>query len=136
MIVHRVPPGPMWFTKEVLSNPKYLEFRKKIRADVHPKVAEIAKYVVDGQRRVTPGGAEVVARGQRFRCDTDYIKGDTLQKETYFTDEEVKEKFRNMARPMAIASESWQKHIEKVITAAYSLEEFDDITEFTLLLAP
>ena len=96
----------------------------------------MGKWVVDGQRRKTPGGAEVVARGQRFTFDTDYVKGDSFREETYFTDEEMKQKFRDMAMPVAMSSESWQKRIEDIIEAAFNLDQLDDVNDLTKLLAP
>jgi len=136
MLAFRVPPGPQWFSQSSLHDPRVVGFKQRVFCEIHPETPNIGKWVEAGQWRKMPGRAEVVARGKTYVGETEYAKGDPWSEETYFTDEDLKRKFRDMALPLALSSEAWQQKIERIIEMAYDLERVKEVNLFTQLLSP
>ncbi len=136
MTAFRIPPGPGWYTPNVFVDPKILAFRKKVFTEGHQAATQLSEWNVNGQWRKLPAKIVVTARGRSYESETEYTKGDPWLKDTYFTDEEIKAKFRNMSGPVAITSEKWQRQIEKIMDMTFDLDKVKDISDLTRLLSP
>lgn len=132
MVAFQVKPGPMWFAKEVAEDSKVREFRKKIHVELNPRGTKLSRESV-GRAHKPATSLEVIAGGRKFIVSTDYAKGDPWTPETYFTDEELKEKFREMALQSAVGQRGPREQIEKIIETVYSLEKVEKIEELTEL---
>lgn len=135
MVAFGVKPGPKWFAKEIVEDPEVQKFRKKVCVESTEWQVERGAPALAPGVYTSPTSVEVIARGQTFSGSTSYAKGAPWTPETYFADEELKEKFREMALQSAIGQQNPQKQIEKIIEIVYNLEKVEDITELAELLS-
>lgn len=124
-------PGPSWQSPAKWKDPRVMEFARKVKVEVEPTAFEVIKAQLQKERRFkrTPASADVIARGQKFSAREDYPKGDPWTDESRMTDEELKEKFRNMSYQFLCKA-----HIEKAIDLIYNLEQVDSTSKLVSCL--
>jgi hypothetical protein len=83
-----------------------------------------------------PTSVEVSAKGKVFRAFTEYTKGDPWTEETYFADEELKEKFLNFASPVFSSSGKWNEQMRSVTDRVFKLEELSAMAGLVDSLSP
>ena len=121
---------PMWHSPSVANDPRVREFRRKVVVELESEPPKI------GAELFPPPSVEVIARGQTFRGRAVRDKGDPGDKETYFTDGELKEKFRELALPIHPGSQSWEDRTKEAIEVVFNLEKVEDLGELTRMLSP
>lgn len=130
-MAHKITPGPLWHTPGVLTNPKIIEFTKKVTIDLTVDPTEMEVYKRDrGKYRKAPLVVEVWARGQKFTGSAEYSKGESWNPDYKLTTEELVEKFEGNASEVLD-----QRQIHQIVEVVDNLEEIDDINEVTLLLS-
>lgn len=122
----------LWHSPDIAADPLVREFRSRVivEADTeHPQTT------AGSARSVwAPASVEVVARGQTFNRSALQAKGDPFEKATYFTDEELADKFREMA--MALGADSrWRRRVEKIVSTTYGLERVRQVAELSRLMS-
>ena len=115
--------GPQWYSPETMNDPLVRALREKVDVALEPKAALAKSWPLEEQIRKRPTSVCVTAKGKTFEGYTDYAKGDPWSKETYFSDEDIAAKFRDLASWAHIASTSWRDRMEEIIEAVMSLEQ-------------
>jgi 2-methylcitrate dehydratase PrpD len=136
MVAHEVPIGPLWYSEENMHGAPVRELRARVEVTPEPLSANLANWLQGGQFRRLPGGVDVHARGRVFSATVDNAGGDPWTKETLMTDDMIREKFLGMVgcRSGANADKrvAWAR---RVMDAVEHVHEFEDIREFTRMLA-
>jgi 2-methylcitrate dehydratase PrpD len=117
---HRVRIGVEWQDLDTMTNPKILEFGKRITCQAYPGFGK--------QRQKEPttdlSRVEVVANGETFTEERTYSKG-TSGTDTQMTEEELVEKFKHNASRILT-----QDKIESAVNYLLNLEKLTNISEF------
>ncbi|MFC1962368.1 MmgE/PrpD family protein [Chloroflexota bacterium] len=120
-----------WYDIDTVTNSKIVKFMKKVKLETYPEWAEIALQF-PGSR---PASVEVVSRGQKFRIDRKYPKGDSLTINGHATqdassedkkveDSQLIEKFiNNVSRVL-----SWNK-IDSIVDSIMGLDQVPNVSE-------
>lgn len=125
-------PGPQWYSEENLKDPRVWELAGRIvtaedeaaRGDVLRAFREtrIRRF------RKTQASMTVWAKGEEFRCDSEYAQGDPWTAETRPTWERVQEKFENFCSQLMEPAE-----IHALVERIRKLETLDDISRDLVL---
>jgi len=129
MMAFDVPAGPMWFTDEALTAPKYRAFRERVTTELEPSAGELVKWMENGQFRRVPGGLEVHARGQVFTEIVQMAAGDPWSTETHFSDAQLEEKFIGMVCGTNPGSAALKKRANAIIDCVNRLETMPKVDE-------
>lgn len=93
------PPGPAWYARENLEDPRVWELASRIRTTVDEEAKDEVVRALRETRirrfRKSRGALTVWARGERHACATEYAEGDPWSPETRPTWERVTQKFRD-----------------------------------------
>ncbi len=116
---YRVKIGSDWQDLDSMTNPKILEFMKKVNCHAHPRFEEAART----NPRNSIGMVEVIARGDKFREERMYYKG-TPFTDVKATDEELVGKFKRNASGILT-----RDNIDKAVSSLLRLEDMEDIRE-------
>lgn len=129
-----VPVGPQWQLPETLTNPKLIEFSKKVTSVKDEKCEQkMIAYLNSDQ----PKGKlmiqvhytlEVKTAKGTFRDTGEYIYGDTYDSQHCLSRDELKQKF--MGNSSAVLD---TKTMNRVADAIYGLDSFVSVSEFTSL---
>jgi len=120
-------PGPQWYSKENLTDPQVWALASRI----HTAVDEAGKDEVTRafretrirRFRKTRGALGVWARGQHYRCTTEYCDGDPWSPETRPTWDRVARKFHDFCDDFVDA-----RTIDEVVTRVRTLEAVADVS--------
>lgn len=134
MAAYDIEPGPDWHAEENLKDPRILEFAKKVNRYPDPKALEVVYKEVGNEpksvRRIVTTITITTQDGRDFTEYREFAKGDPWDPATVATDEDLNRKFRAFSKKVLSAGQ-----IEKIIEAAYKLDEFDNVRSFTGMLA-
>jgi 2-methylcitrate dehydratase PrpD len=134
MVALGVPAGPEWFTAENLSGERARALRQKVRLGDEEKGFDPKTWGLEQGVLKVPSRAIVEARGQRYVATSDYALGDSWQGAPAFTDADVINKFRRMARTMAPLSDRWDTHIDRMVETVLHVDELGDARELSAVL--
>ncbi|MCU1566777.1 MAG: MmgE/PrpD family protein [Pseudarthrobacter sp.] len=124
---HGFTPGKEWQTPDVVFSPSVLGLMDKITVEPHPDWAA----AVSANPSARPSRIEVKAKGATFVAERSYPKGSVSpDPSTYFTDEELVEKFRHNAEGVLEPAA-----ITEAVDALLNLEAVTDVRTVTRLLA-
>jgi 2-methylcitrate dehydratase PrpD len=124
---HGFTPGKEWQTPEVVFSPSVLGLMDKITVEPHPDWAA----AVSANPSARPSRIEVKAKGATFVAERSYPKGSVSpDPSTYFTDDELVEKFRHNAEGVLEPAA-----ITEAVDAVLNLESVTDVRMVTRLLA-
>ncbi len=115
--------GPQWYSPETMNDPQVRALRQKVDVAVEPKSVETKSWSLEDRIRKRPTSVSLTAKGKTFEGYTEYAKGDPWSKETYFSDEDIVAKFRDLASWANIASTSWRDRMEEIIETVQGLEQ-------------
>lgn len=118
--LHEVRSGPEWFTAESLNNPDILALAKKVKLIGDPEAAKYKGLYAE---------VEIRSKEKKYRDVVICPKGEP---ENPMTDEEMKDKFADLASPV-IGNQKAMKVIN-VIRAHDNLENIENISSLTKLL--
>jgi 2-methylcitrate dehydratase PrpD len=135
MAAYGIEPGPDWHSPENINDPKIKEFAKKVKMVADPNVLQAVFEEVGNEpkpvKKIVTTIEVTTADGKTFSDHREYAKGDPWSEETYMTDEELSNKFRNFTKKVLPAD-----CIEAAIRSAYELEKIENIRTFSKLLIP
>ncbi|MBI2907454.1 MAG: MmgE/PrpD family protein [Chloroflexi bacterium] len=117
--------GPLWYAPETMSDPRVRALREKVDVALEPKTVEARSWPLEDRIRKWPTSLVITAKGKTFEGYTEYTKGDPWSKETYFTDEDIQAKFRDLASAAHAASTSWRERMEEIIATVMRLEQVE-----------
>ncbi|MBI2906622.1 MAG: MmgE/PrpD family protein [Chloroflexi bacterium] len=117
--------GADWYSPEIINDARVRALREKVDVGVEPRTKEKKTWPLEDQLRKEPTSILVAARGKTFEGYTEYAKGDPWTEETYFSDDDLRAKFRDLASSLSIASTSWRKRIEEIIDTIARLEQVE-----------
>jgi 2-methylcitrate dehydratase PrpD len=125
MLAHKVKRGYRWFTSETMNDPKVVAFFRKIRMVENRAgfVSMIEEIQQKGRYIKLPTFVEVKVRGRVFRESCEFTKGDPWTPETRLTDEEVKEKFRDLCSDILPSGK-----VEGALDRIFALEQISDVS--------
>lgn len=125
VVAHGIPMFD-WQGPDVLRNPGILGFMKRVSFKTHP---DFGKAWVQNHKNHL-ASVEVLARGQRFKKEKMWAKGDYHLEEARMKDEELEKKFRaNASRVLS------RENTEKAVKAIFELEKAGNIMELTAILS-
>jgi 2-methylcitrate dehydratase PrpD len=123
MLLMGVHPGPAWYTQERLRDPEIERASRKVRIKVDP---ELDRAYFDTNQ--LSARVEIYTQdGRRLETFVDTLRGDPRKPLAY---EEIEAKFRNQAEYVL-----GPQQIDRAIDRILHLEELEDITDLTALLA-
>ncbi|MFC1981243.1 MmgE/PrpD family protein [Chloroflexota bacterium] len=118
---HRVRVGAEWQNLSTINNQEILEFMDKIIIKPYPEAAKAA--ISEHPMKRMGAIVEVTAKGEKFREERWFGKGDPISADTEMKDEELIEKFRNNASQIL----PWNK-IDKAGELIMQLEKIENIS--------
>ncbi|HVB77940.1 MAG TPA: MmgE/PrpD family protein [Candidatus Nitrosotalea sp.] len=135
MLAHGVPPGPRWYGRWALTSPEVAAFRERVEVEVEPAAQDVFAGIEDGMIKRLPASCEVRARGRSFTARAESALGTPWSPELALTEEDLKAKFREMADPLAEASNLWQERLESIMSAVLEVDRMPDVRQLGRLLA-
>jgi 2-methylcitrate dehydratase PrpD len=130
-LAYKLTPGPLWHSPEVLTDPKIIEFTKKVTIDLTADPVEMETYKRDrGKYRKAPLVVEVWAKGRKFTGSAEYSKGESWNPDYKLTKDELVAKFEGNAHMVLD-----QSQMNRIVEAVDHLEEVGDINELTSLVS-
>ena len=130
-MAYNLTPGPLWHSREVLTDPKIIEFAKKVSIDLTGDPVEMEAYKRDrGKYRKAPLVVEVWARGQKFTGSAEYSKGESWNPDYRLTKHELVAKFEGNVYGVL-----GERQIHQIIRAVDHLEQVGDINELIKLVS-
>jgi 2-methylcitrate dehydratase PrpD len=130
-MAYNLTPGPLWHSREVLTDPKIIEFTKKVSIDLTGDPVEMETYKRErGKYRKAPLIVEVWAQGQKFTGGAEFSKGESWHPDYKLTRDELISKFEGNVRQVLD-----ERKIHQLVELVEHLEEVDDITQVTTLLS-
>lgn len=115
-----------WQSPETLKDPQILNFMKKVSFAPHPDFGKVRLQ----NPKYNLSLVEVVAKGQSFKKEKLWAKGDYFPEEARMKDEELEAKFKiNASKALS------QKNIDKAVRAIWGLEKMGDISELIAMLS-
>ncbi len=126
-----IDPGPEWQNYVRWRDPRVLSFAEKVRVYVDPSADALYADQVKsgGERKKMHSAIEVRAKGKSFKAECDYARGDPWQPEYVMSDDDLKEKFRNLSYRILRPD-----NIEKAIETIYNLERVKDVGDLVACL--
>ena len=134
LTIYGVTPGPEWAKEETMHDPKILEMTKKITHGEHPEAMKMTAEWKGHPGKLfsqPPTSIEVVSAKGTFTAESTDIPGDSWNPKAKMSEEEIIAKFRNNSSHMLSDAQ-----VSRVAGTIRSLEEVNDISEFTRLLTP
>jgi len=122
---HRIPCAD-WQDPDTLKAPHILEFMKKVSFTPHPDYGRT--WLKNPKHDLS--SIEVVAKGQSFKKEKVWAKGDYSSEEARMKDEELEAKFRINASKVLR-----QENIDKAVKAIFELEQMGNISELLPILS-
>lgn len=124
-------PGPRWYAPENLSDPEVWALASRIHTTVDAAASDEARRAFRETRirrfRKTPGALTVWARGQQYRCATEYCDGDPWTPATRPTWERVVRKFHDFCDDLLPP-----QRIDGLVEQVRHLEDINDLSaQFT-----
>lgn len=129
-----IPRGPEWYAPEMMSDPRVVEFRHKVDVELKADWPGADKWSREDRLLKVPNLVTITAKGKTFEGYGEYAKGDPFTPETFLTDDDLKAKFRDLAKWGNIASTSWRDQLEEIVDMVWHLEKVEDVSELTRLL--
>ena len=136
MVALGVPAGPEWFSEQSMRGAAARAMRRKVRLGNEEKGFDPSTWGLEQQVLKVPSSAVVRARGREFSAESDFAFGDTWEGAPRYTEQDVFDKFRRMARTQAPLSQRWDARIDELIAMVMNLEELADVRELTRALDP
>lgn len=125
MAALRIRRGAAWYAPETMNDPRVRALREKVDVAIEEKAKQMQAWPLEDQIRKRPTSIVVTARGKTFEDYTEYAKGDPWSPETYFSDEDLKNKFRDLASQANIASTSWRERMEEIMETVLRIEQVE-----------
>lgn len=130
-MAYNLIPGPLWHTREVLTDPKIIEFTKKVTIDLTRDRADMEAYKRDrGSYKKAPLVVQVWARGREYAGSAEYSKGESWDPDYQLTKDELVEKFEGNVYTVL-----GERQIHQIVKAVDYLEQIDDINELIKLVS-
>ena len=127
MGAYGITPGPAWYSFQTMEDQRVIEFRRKVEVQYDPALRKIE--VPSGKFSwKLPTSVAVHARGKVFSAFAEYAKGDPWTEETFFTDDELKEKFLIFAASVFQGSEKWYHQMTSVVDVVFNLETLENVS--------
>jgi 2-methylcitrate dehydratase PrpD len=125
MVAHRIKRGYRWYLPETLKDHEIVNFFNRVRMeDNRDGLATMVKQVKEKGRYLgLPTSIEVKARGKVYRASCQFTKGDPWTPETNMTDEEVKDKFRDLCHDILPVDS-----MEKGLVRLFALENMEEVS--------
>ena len=132
---HRIKRGPGWQSKELLGDPRIINFMKKVKHAVNPRSEMLRKRDIEEEGRHylrhRPARVVIKARGQDYIGEVDFANWLSLDEESCRpTNEGLAEKFRLNAENI-ISDKDTEEAIEHIL----NLEHIPDVSALMRLLA-
>jgi 2-methylcitrate dehydratase PrpD len=125
VVAHRIPTID-WQEVHIMKNPRILEFMKKVNFDSHPDFGKA--WLKNHQHNLS--SIEVVAKGQTFKREKLWARGDYFLEEARMKDDDLEEKFRaNASRTLR------PENTDKAVRAVFGLEKMHHISELLTILS-
>lgn len=134
MVAMRVPPGPEWFTEEHMRGERARGMRKKVRLGNEETGFDPKKWGLEQGVLKVPSRAVIKARGTEFVATSDFALGDPWDGAPPYTDDDVIQKFKRMARTLVPLSDRWEVQIERMVERVMAIDDIDDVRELTAIL--
>lgn len=135
MAALNVEPGPKWYSQQTMDNKDVIDFRKRVEVILDPKLAKID--LPKGKLLwKLPTAIEVQTPGKTFHSFTEYTKGDPWTEETYFSDDELKQKFLVFASTLFAESEKWREQLNSLIEIVFNAETILNVADLCNNLGP
>jgi 2-methylcitrate dehydratase PrpD len=122
---HGVKASAAWQDWGTIRDPKIRSFMNKVTMIADPKAMEIKRK----DPKSWPAKVEVAARGTTFRAETMYAKGTNFT-EMNASDEKLVQKFHINAERLLP-----ENKIDRAVECIFGLDEVEDVTKLTTLLA-
>lgn len=136
MIALGVPPGPAWFTPEIVQSDAARALRHKVTLGVEPESQNPQAWGLEEQMIRVPSRAEVTVGDRVFTSRADLALGDPWQGAPAFSDSDLLAKFQRLAEPLAPLSDRWRAHVQAAAEQLLRLEEVSDLPAFLRSLSP
>lgn len=121
-------PGPAWYSKENLEDPKVWALASRIRTAPDPVATDAGIRAVQetriGRFRLTRGSLTVRARGREFVFESDFCGGDPWAPETHATWDRIARKAHDFCAGLRSASE-----IDRLVEQVRTLESAADLSK-------
>ncbi|WP_068874795.1 MULTISPECIES: MmgE/PrpD family protein [unclassified Phenylobacterium] len=130
-----LPRGPQWHSPETRASAEVNVVRDKVEVDVDPRAGDIHKYFVGHRTRRRPTSVEVFARGKVFKGSADFCRGDPWEPDFAATDDELKDKFRELAAQSQSPLARKPANVERLLELIDDLEAVDDVRDLVGVIA-
>lgn len=128
MVAFNITRGPAWNAASTVERSDIQAFRRKVDVELEESSVEAARDLVDGQIRHLPTQVIIWARGQEFRGRAESAWGDPWSEDTYFTDAQLIQKFRDMTSHRGHGARvEWDRSVDMTVEAVLHIEEQQDI---------
>ncbi len=123
---HRIPTVD-WQEPAIRKDSRVLEFMKKVSFDNYPEFGR--RWLQNPKHNLS--SIEVVAKGQTFKREKVWAKGDPFPEEAKMKDEELEAKFRvNTSKVLG------PKSIDRAMGAIFEMEKIHNMSELLAILSP
>jgi len=142
MVVFDIKPGPLWCHPEVMNNPEFKAFRKKVILESDPEFIDAFIEQITGTppkfiKRV-PVTVTVITEDGEFSESVEYATGDPdswAPREFAITDEGLAKKFKINATNVLGCSSSGKDRIDEIVRVVNRLEEVSNLADLAELLS-
>jgi hypothetical protein len=110
--------------------------RRRVRLGNEEKGYDPKTWGLEQKVLKVPSRAVVRARGREFTAESDFAFGDSWDGAPRYTEQDVFDKFRRMARTQAPLSKRWDARIDGLIDTVMRIDELDDVRVLTRALDP
>ena len=115
-----------WQDPRTMKDPRILEFMNKVSQGVHPDFGKIV--LKEGKARIH--AVEVTAKGQTFKREKTWAKGDVTPEEARMTNEDLVEKLRTFSSTLLS-----EEQIDELSKTVFGLEKVNDIAALSPLFS-
>ena len=135
MLAIGVPPGPWWYSRSAVEDPKVAALRERIHVHAEPYTEIAESTIVDGQLRELPTRVTVFARGREFVAETSFARGDPFSELTRLSDDDLFEKFLYMGSIDGPSDADWLARAKRIRTLVHDLDRLPSVRHLTNLLS-
>jgi 2-methylcitrate dehydratase PrpD len=130
-----VPPGPWWYSRWALEDPKVIALRERVHvhAEAYTEIKE--SMMEDGQLRELPTRVTVYARGRDFSAEASFAKGDPFSERTRFSDDQLFEKFLYMGSVKGSGDKDWLARAKQIRSVVFDLDKLPNVRNLTDMLS-
>lgn len=125
--------GIDWYSVQTMSDCEVRALRLRVDVESAWNPAKMQGASAEEYLRKRPTSVYVTARGRIFEGYTESAAGDPWEPETYLTDRELQNKFRDLGAGAHRPNGDWQRRLEEIIEAVDKLEEIE-VADLTRLL--